>query len=273
VTNARYRYLRGTSFSTPEVAGAAALIWAARPDLKNYEVASLLERGATQAATRGWNSTSGWGVLDVAHSLELATGQSAADRIDVALANSAASLGAGQRLSVTATVKWGDGAAVGAATIACAASIGGTVLVPLTQSLSNGQATCSWHTPASAGGRTVSGTIAATEPQTGLSATKPFTTSLVDVTRPKAQALSSPGRWGARVLLHFVASDETGSVSVLVRVYRGGTVVAKESGRAGSSLAWLAPSVRRTGAFRFCVTATDKAGNTSAPSCAPIPLQ
>lgn len=273
VTSAHYRYLRGTSFSTPEVAGAAALIWAARPDLKNYEVASLLEHGATQAATGGWNSTSGWGILDVAHSLELATGQSAADRIDFALAKDSATVGAGKRLSVTATVNWGDGATVDAATIVCSALVDGTSLHLLTQSLTKGQATCAWNTPASAAGRTVSGTISATEPQTGLSVAKPFTTRLIDVTEPKVQALPSPGHWGARVPLHFVASDETGAVSVRIHVYQRGTVVANESGGAGSALAWTAPSVGRTGVFHFCVTATDKAGNKSAPSCAPITLQ
>jgi hypothetical protein len=273
VTSAHYRYLRGTSFSAPEVAGAAALIWAARPDLKNYEIASLLKRGATQAATTGWSSTSGWGILDVAHSLELATGQSAADRIDMTLAKSAASVDAGTRLSVTAAVNWGDGATVDAAAVVCSALLDGTALHPLTQSLTKGQATCAWNTSASAGGRTLSGTVAVTEPQTGLSVSKPFTTRLIDSTAPKVQALSSSGRWGARVPLHFTASDETGAVSVLIHIYRGSAVVAKESGGGGSPLAWIAPSVSRTGVFHFCVTATDKVGNTSAPSCAPIPLR
>jgi hypothetical protein len=272
VANTRYRYARGTSIAAPEVAGAAALIWAARPDLKSYEVASLLERGAMQT-TSGWNPTTGWGVLDVARSLELATGRSAADRVNVARTNGAAALGAGKRLSVTTKVTWGDGAAVGAASITCTAAIDGMTLSPLSESLASGRASCTWPTPASAGGRTVTGTIAATEPQSGLSASTPFTTRLLDITRPTAQALPSPGQWGTRVPLLFIGSDETGSVSMLVRVFRNGRAVAKVSGDGASSIGWTAPSASTTDVFGFCVTATDKARNKSASSCAPILLQ
>jgi subtilisin family serine protease len=266
VTSAHYRYLRGTSFSTPTVAGAAALIWAARPDLKNYEVASLLERGATHAATTGWDSNSGWGILDIAKSMELATGQSAADRIDLTLTDGE-SARAGRHFTRTATLNWADGAAVDTATIICSASIGGKPLTLLVQSFAAGQATCTWGTPAAAGGRSLSGTIAATEPQSNLSATAPFTTLLVDITHPKVHALASPGRWGARVPLHYTASDETGAVSVKVRVYRGGTIAATGS----APFHWTAPTSPTSAAFRFCVTAKDKAGNASS-SCAPIRL-
>ena len=43
---ARYGYVAGTSFSAPEVAGVAALIWAARPELKNYQVADIIKQSA-----------------------------------------------------------------------------------------------------------------------------------------------------------------------------------------------------------------------------------
>jgi subtilisin family serine protease len=266
VTAAHYRYLRGTSFSTPTVAGAAALIWAARPELKNYEVASLLERGATHATTTGWDSNTGWGILDIAKSLELATGQSAADRIELSLADGQSGR-AGKRFTRTAELKWGDGVAVDAATVTCNASVDGKPLTLLVQSFATGQATCAWSTSAGEGGRPLSGTIAATEKTTNLAATTPFTTLLVDITHPKVLALESAGRWGARVPLHFTASDETGAVTVRVRVYRGATIVAKGS----EPFQWTAPSAPTTTPFRFCVTAMDKAGNTS-KSCAPIRL-
>ncbi|MDX6411310.1 MAG: serine protease [Gaiellaceae bacterium] len=274
--NTRHAYLRGTSFAAPEVAGAAALLWAARPSLKSYEVVTLLQHGSTQSDGTGWNPNDGWGVLDVAKSLELATGQSAADRIALGAATGPATVGAGRKLTETAAVNWGDGTAVSAATVACAATVRGKTVEPLFEGFVNGQATCTWQTPASGGGRTLTGTITVTEPQTGLSATQPFTLALGDVTRPKVQAEASTGRWGTNVPLHFVANEATGAVSVKVRVLRGSAVVAISSGHAASgaaaSIGWKAPSAPTTHAFHFCVTATDTAGNVSAPSCAPIRL-
>jgi subtilisin family serine protease len=275
-TQGRYAYLRGTSFAAPEVAGAAALLWAARPNLKSYEVVTLLQHGSTQSDGTGWNPNDGWGVLNVAKSLELATGQSSADRIALGAATGPATVGAGRKLTETAAVNWGDGTAVGAATVACVATVGGKTVEPLFEGFVDGRATCTWQTSPSGGGRTLTGTITVTEPQTGLSATQPFTLALGDVTRPKVHAEASTGRWGASVPLRFVANEATGTVSVKVRVFRGSAVVATSSGHAASGAAaaigWKAPGAPTAHSFHFCVTATDAAGNVSAPSCAPIRL-
>jgi subtilisin family serine protease len=72
---AYYGYLAGTSFAAPEVAGIAALIWAARPGLKNYQVADIIKQSARRDAG-GWNPTVGCGVLDAGAALELATSRS-----------------------------------------------------------------------------------------------------------------------------------------------------------------------------------------------------
>ena len=53
---AHYAYVGGTSFSAPEVAGVAALIWAVRPDLRNWEVAEIIKQSAHRD-TPGWNRT------------------------------------------------------------------------------------------------------------------------------------------------------------------------------------------------------------------------
>ena len=57
-------YGSGTSFATPQVAGAAALVWAANPQLRADEVASIIEQTATGQGS--WNAALGYGVLDVA---------------------------------------------------------------------------------------------------------------------------------------------------------------------------------------------------------------
>ena len=59
-----YAYGSGTSYSAPQVSGAAALVWAANPSLTADGVVQILEQTATGAGT--WNSGTGYGVLDVA---------------------------------------------------------------------------------------------------------------------------------------------------------------------------------------------------------------
>ena len=59
-----YGYGSGTSYAAPQVAGAAALVWAANPQLRADEVASILEQ--TASGQGHWNAELGYGVLDVA---------------------------------------------------------------------------------------------------------------------------------------------------------------------------------------------------------------
>jgi subtilisin family serine protease len=59
-----YGYASGTSFSAPEVAGAAALVWATNPRLNAQQVAAVLQ--ATASGHGVWTASLGYGVLDVA---------------------------------------------------------------------------------------------------------------------------------------------------------------------------------------------------------------
>ena len=61
---ALYGYASGTSFSAPEVSGAAALVWAADPALSAQQVAAILKVTASGAGS--WNPDLGYGVIDVA---------------------------------------------------------------------------------------------------------------------------------------------------------------------------------------------------------------
>jgi subtilisin family serine protease len=58
-----YGFGTGTSFATPEVAGAAALVMAANPLLPATEVAQLLK--ATASNRGAWNPYTGYGLIDV----------------------------------------------------------------------------------------------------------------------------------------------------------------------------------------------------------------
>ena len=64
-----YGWASGTSFSSPEVAGAAALVWGANPRLTARQVAWVLKHSASGES---WNPALGWGRLDVAAAVHLA---------------------------------------------------------------------------------------------------------------------------------------------------------------------------------------------------------
>ena len=65
-----YGFSSGTSFSAPQVAGAAALVWAANPSLNRDQVAWILKR--TASGDGRWTKALGYGVLDVGRAVETA---------------------------------------------------------------------------------------------------------------------------------------------------------------------------------------------------------
>ena len=74
-----YGWSSGTSFSTPEVAGAAALVWAANPALTAQQVGGILK--ATASGRGNWNPQLGYGVIDVAAAVASARGQAVEPRV------------------------------------------------------------------------------------------------------------------------------------------------------------------------------------------------
>jgi subtilisin family serine protease len=64
----------GTSFAAPQVAAAAALLFAARPGIRPEQVAAILERSAGDLGPHGRDSQSGWGALDVAGAVAALSG-------------------------------------------------------------------------------------------------------------------------------------------------------------------------------------------------------
>src|SRR5207244_6119211 len=67
-----YGFASGTSFATPEVSGAAALVWAANPTLTAAQVAETLEE--TASGLGNWTPELGYGVIDVAAAVARASG-------------------------------------------------------------------------------------------------------------------------------------------------------------------------------------------------------
>jgi subtilisin family serine protease len=149
----RYAYIGGTSFSSPEVAGVAALILATRPELSNLQVADIIKRSAHRSAA-GWTPVAGYGLLDAAAALELATGRSSADVLTITdFRDSRDSRGA----TLTGHVAWSDGSAPTAATVACSAA--GVAAVA---GFSHGRFACRWPIAGARAHGALTGTVTVT---------------------------------------------------------------------------------------------------------------
>lgn len=69
-SNGLYGYSSGTSFAAPQVAGAAALVWAANPTLSRDQVSWILKR--TASGDGRWTKGLGYGILDVGRAVATA---------------------------------------------------------------------------------------------------------------------------------------------------------------------------------------------------------
>ena len=68
-----YVQVPGTSFSAPLVAGATAWVWTERPDLDNTQLFEIMRRSAVDIGARGFDSASGYGLLDIPGALANST--------------------------------------------------------------------------------------------------------------------------------------------------------------------------------------------------------
>src|SRR3954471_12439060 len=66
-----YEAVTGTSFSAPMVAAAAAWVRAAKPGYRADQVAEALRASARDLQAKGWDSATGYGLLDVRKALKL----------------------------------------------------------------------------------------------------------------------------------------------------------------------------------------------------------
>ncbi len=64
-----YATLGGTSFAAPQVTGATAWVWTARPTLQTTQVFDLMRLSAQDIWTPGWDKDTGFGLLDIPNAL------------------------------------------------------------------------------------------------------------------------------------------------------------------------------------------------------------
>jgi hypothetical protein len=98
-----------------------------------------------------------------------------------------------------------------------------------------------------------------------------------DVRAPLVTAHPASAVRGKIATLHFDVFDDSGRSSALVRVLAGAALLGTVRSPSGFSIGtratqvtWPVPARLRTRRLRFCVVATDPAGNASRPACAPF---
>ena len=98
-----------------------------------------------------------------------------------------------------------------------------------------------------------------------------------DVTAPLVTAHPATAKRGRPAVLRFDVFDDSGRSQALVRVYENGSLLATLASPAGfkigtraATVRWPVPAKLRSRQLRFCVVASDPAGNRSAPACAPF---
>jgi thermitase len=282
---ARYGNIAGTSFAAPEVTGIAALIWAARPELENYQVADIIKQSARRDTGTSWTPEMGCGQLDAGAALELATSRSAAAWAEPEQGDDAACSTAGDRpptwpseLNQTITFEPIGNKALGDSDFAVKATASSGLQVSFT---ADGNCSITGITVHLTG----AGMCAITASQEG-DASHNLATSvsrgflIADVPTRKVRALAAFGRPGASVNLPFRVGKGNGDIAVKITVQRNRTTVARlarnffrvDSGGV-YSLAWQAPKAKTNAVYRFCVTLADRAGRSTPPSCGRIRLR
>jgi hypothetical protein len=112
-----YRNANGTSFSTPQVTAAAALLLGEVPVLRPDQVSQILRVNADDAlpsngcdeCSPGPDSLTGWGRLDIAKAMSvLASGEPPADRLEPNDDTGSHAAVLGGKLSFRATLDWWD---------------------------------------------------------------------------------------------------------------------------------------------------------------------
>lgn len=96
-----------------------------------------------------------------------------------------------------------------------------------------------------------------------------------DIRAPLVTVYPASARRGRPATLRFDLFDDSGRSRAVVRVYEGGRLVATlasrmqfQIGTRHADVLWPVPSRLRSRKLRFCVVASDPAGNRSAPTCA-----
>jgi thermitase len=107
----------GTSYSSPIVAGVAALVISANPSLSGPQIQNILKESADDLGTVGWDSTYGSGRVNAARAVSMAVGGAAVDVLPPNVNFTAPTTGASVSGVITIQVSASDNVGVNSVTL------------------------------------------------------------------------------------------------------------------------------------------------------------
>ncbi len=257
-----YAYVGGTSFSAPMVAGVAALVLSVNPNLTANQVQDILKQSADDRGPAGWDSGYGWGRVNAARAVSLASGGGTQDTTPPTVNFTSPTAGATVSGTVSVQVTAGDNVGVASVNLSVdGVLIGGDSSAPYTFSwntttVANGSHTLT-ATALDAAGNTANAVLSV-----NLSNSPPDTTPpLVIINSPAAGATVS-----GNVSVQVAASDNVRVVKV--ELYVDGVLTASATS-APFTTKW---NVRRAsaGAHTLQCKAYDAAGNVGVSSAVTV---
>ena len=257
-----YAYAGGTSFSAPIVAGVAALILSANPNLTASQVQDIVKQSADDLGPSGWDSGYGWGRVNAARAVSLASGGVTPDTTPPTVNFTSPAAGAAVSGTVPVQVMAGDNVGV--------TSVNFSVDGVLVGGDSSAPYTFSWNTTAVANGaHTLMATALDAAGNTANAALSVNVTNTPPDTTPPLVVVTSPAA-GARVSSNvsvLVAASDNVRV-VKVDLYVDG-VLTDTATSAPFTTKWNARRAS-AGAHTLQCKAYDAAGNVGVSSAVTV---
>jgi hypothetical protein len=82
VCSSGYAQVKGTSYASPAVAGAAAMVQAVKPGLKAQQIFDIVRQSGSDLGLTGWDQDTGFGLLDVNAAISAATPKLIGNEVD-----------------------------------------------------------------------------------------------------------------------------------------------------------------------------------------------
>ena len=248
-----YGSTSGTSVSAPIVAGAAALVLSIKPSLTALQVQNILKQSADDLGSAGWDTGYGWGRVNVARAVSLASGSAPADVTPPIVEFVAPTNGATVSSNLPITISAGDNVALSSVTLKIDGAAAGTdtsapyVFTWNTSTVANGVHTLS-ATAVDASGNSSSVTLSVL-----VSNTLDTTSPTINITAP-----SDGNKVTTNVSVNVNTSDNVAVTKV--ELYVDGTLRAVSTS-APFTTKWNTAKAAKGMHSLFC-KAYDAAGNT-----------